>query len=76
MKMAYTHITITAYFPTVILNWQVLRGKEKYLLNSLYEKLKNKFSLSSLSRTNKQIKGQMYGSNFLNSKKFEDPEKF
>ena len=33
-----------AYLLTDIVNWQVLWGKEKYLLNSLYEKLKNKVS--------------------------------
>ena len=35
-------IAILAYFLTDTLSWQVLWGKEKYLLNSLYEKLKNK----------------------------------
>ena len=43
--MTYINITILAYFLTDILNWQVLWGKEKHLLNSLYEKLKNKVSL-------------------------------
>ena len=34
-----------AYFLTDTLNWQVPSGNEKYVLNSLYEKLKNKFAL-------------------------------
>ena len=40
----YIDITVLAYFLADTLNWQVLRGKEKYLLNSLYEKLENKLS--------------------------------
>ena len=59
--MTYICITILAYFLTDTLNGQVLWGKEKYLLDSLYEKLKNKVSLKqmqkvkdlSLPRTNK-----------------------
>ena len=39
----YIHRTITAYFRTDTLNWQVLLGKKKYLLNSLCEKLNNIF---------------------------------
>ena len=35
------HIAILAYFLTIILNKQVPWGKEKYLLNIFYEKLKN-----------------------------------
>ena len=35
--------TISAYFLADTLNWQALCGNGKYLLNSLYEKLKNKF---------------------------------
>ena len=46
--MKYMHIPILAYFLTDILNWQVLWCKEKYLLNSLYEKLKNKVSLKQM----------------------------
>ena len=42
MRMAYIRITIIAYFLTDTQNWQVLWDNEKYLLNSLYEKLKNK----------------------------------
>ena len=38
----YIHITILAHFLTNTLNKQVFWGKEKYLLNSLYAKLKNK----------------------------------
>ena len=38
----YIRINILAYCPTDTLNWQVLWGKEKYLLNSLHEKLRNK----------------------------------
>ena len=48
MKITYIHITILAYFPTDTLNWQVLWGTEKYLLNSLYETLKNKVSLKQM----------------------------
>ena len=38
--MTYIHITILAHFLTKTLNWKVLCGKDKYLLNSLNEKLK------------------------------------
>ena len=77
-------ITILAYFLTETLNWQVLWDKEKYLLNSLYVKSKNKVSLKqmltvknlSLSKKNKQIKGQIYSSTFLNSIKLKQYEKF
>ena len=34
--MTYICITILAYFLTDTVNWQVLLGKDKYLLNSLY----------------------------------------
>ena len=71
MKMRMTHIRITnlAYFLTDTQN------KEKYLLNDLYEKFRNKFSLKqmltvkkqSLPRPSKSIKGQIYSSEFLNS---------
>ena len=44
--MTYICITIIASFLTDTLNWQMLRGKDKYLLNNLYEKLKNKVSLT------------------------------
>ena len=40
MKMKYICVTI-AYFLTDTLNWQVLWSNKKYLLNGLYEKLKN-----------------------------------
>ena len=61
MKMTHIHITNLAYFLTGSLKWEVLWGKEKYLLNSLYEKLENKVSLKwiytvknlSLSMTSK-----------------------
>ena len=43
--MMYIRITILAYFLLDTLNWQELWGKEKYLLNSLYETLKDKVSL-------------------------------
>ena len=46
--MKYTCIIVLAYFLTDILSWQVLRGKEKYLLNSLYEKLKTRVSLKQM----------------------------
>ena len=41
-------ITIIGSFLTDTLFWQVLLGKEKYLLNSLYEKLKNKVSVKQM----------------------------
>ena len=46
--MTYIRITIIAYFLTDTQNWQVLWDKEKYLLNSLYEKLKNMVSLKQM----------------------------
>ena len=46
VKMKYMCLTILAYFLTATLNWQVLRGTEKYLLHNLYEKLKNKVSFN------------------------------
>ena len=39
MKMTYIRITILVYFLTDTLNWQLVWSKEKYLLNSLDEKL-------------------------------------
>ena len=39
MKMRYIHITISAYCLPDNLDRQVLWGKDKYLLNSAYEKL-------------------------------------
>ena len=48
MKMTHICITILVYFLTETVNWQVLWGKEKYLLNSLYEKLRNKISLKQM----------------------------
>ena len=48
MKITHIHITILAYFFTDTLNWQVLLSKEKYLLNSFYEKLENKVSLKQM----------------------------
>ena len=48
MNMTYFHITFLAYFLIDTLNCQVLWGKEKYLLNSLQEKLKNKISLKQM----------------------------
>ena len=44
--MANIHITIIAYCLTDTLNW--LWGKKKYLLNRMYEKLKNKVSLKQI----------------------------
>ena len=41
MTMTNVRKSIIAYFLTEALKWQVLWDKEKYLLNSLYEKLKN-----------------------------------
>ena len=49
MKLKYIWITISAFFPTSTLNWQVLWGMDEYLLNSLYEKLKNKVSLKHVN---------------------------
>ena len=54
-------------------------GKEKYLLNSLHQKLKNKISLKQnyavknlfLPRTNKKIKAK-----YLNSRKLQKLQKF
>ena len=40
--------TIIAYVLTGTQNWQVFWGKKKYLLNSLYEKLKNMISLNQM----------------------------
>ena len=48
MKMTYICLPILAYFLHSTLNWQVVWGTEKYLLNSLYEKLKNKVSLKQM----------------------------
>ena len=48
MTMTYLRITILAYFLTDTLNLHMLRGKEKYLLNSVYEKFKHKFSLKQM----------------------------
>ena len=48
MKMKYMRMPTLAYFLTDTLNWQVLWCKEKCLLNSLYEKLKNKVSLKQM----------------------------
>ena len=42
--MSYTRLI--AYFLTDTLNWQVLGGKEKYLLNNFHENLENKISLN------------------------------
>ena len=44
----YIHTTILAYFLTDTVNRLVLLGKEKYLLNSLYEKLRNGVSLKQM----------------------------
>ena len=48
MKMTYIDITNLAHVLTDTLNWHVLGRKEKYLLNGLYEKLKNKVSLKQI----------------------------
>ena len=50
MTMTYIRTTVLAYFLTDSLNWPVVRkiGKEKYLLNSLYEKWKSKVSLKQM----------------------------
>ena len=71
MKMKITHIRVTnlAYFLTDTQN------KEKYLLNDLYEKFRNKVSFKqmltvkkqSLPRPSKSVTGQIYSSEFLNS---------
>ena len=46
MKLTFMQRTIIAYFLTDTL--KVLWGKEKYLLNNLYEKLKNKNCLRQI----------------------------
>ena len=46
--MTYIRTITLAYFLTDALNLQVLWGKDKYLLNSLYEKIKNKVSLKQM----------------------------
>ena len=46
--MTYTGLTTLDYFLTDTLNWLVLWVKEKYLLNSLDENLKNKVSLKQI----------------------------
>ena len=61
MSMMYIRITVAAYFLTDTANWQVLWGKEKYLLNSSFEKLKAFFktnvnSEKSLPYKDKKIK--------------------
>ena len=48
MKVMCIRLIIIAYFLTDTVNWRVLESKEKYLLNSLYEKLKNKVSLKQI----------------------------
>ena len=45
--MTYKTITILTYFLTDTVNWQVLWGKEKYLLNSSYQKQIFKTNLNS-----------------------------
>ena len=55
LKKMYIRITNTAYFLTDILNWQALWGKQKYLVNCLYEKRKNVNSKESVSSKNKKI---------------------
>ena len=44
MKIKCIRISILVYFLTDSLNGEVLWGREKYLLDSLYEKLQNKVS--------------------------------
>ena len=46
--MMYICINILAYFLTGTLIWLVLWSKEKYLLNSLNEKLKNNVSVKQM----------------------------
>ena len=48
MTMTYIRITIVAYFLTDTSHWLVIWDKEKYLLNSFYEKLKNKVFLKQM----------------------------
>ena len=53
----YICITILTYFRTDNLDWQVLWGTEKYLLNSsLYEKFKNKVFLNVCSKESVSFK--------------------
>ena len=71
MKMTYIRITILAYFLNDTLNQQVLWGKEKYLLNNLYEKLRNKVLVLLKCKQKRiclfqgRIIGQIYSSTFL-----------
>ena len=56
MKTMYICITILTYFHTDNLDWQVLWGTEKYLLNSFYEKFKNKVCLNVCSKESVSFK--------------------
>ena len=47
MKMTYISVTIFAHFLYDTLNWQKLWGKD-FLLNSLYEILKNNVALKQM----------------------------
>ena len=48
MKMTNMHLTILAFFLTDTRKWQVLKGKEKHLLDSFEEELKNKVPLKQM----------------------------
>ena len=76
MKMMYIRVAILAYFLTDTLNWQVLKGKEKCLLNSLCEKLKQSRICLIYLFQGQTNRGQIYSTKFLNSIKFPAPEKF
>ena len=55
----YIHVTLLAYVLTDTLNWQVIWGKEKYLLNGLYEKLKNKVSVKTNVNSKDSVSSNM-----------------
>ena len=57
MKRTHIRITTLAYFFIDTLNWQVFWGKEKYLLNSLYEKL---FHKKTFFKTNVSSKESVF----------------
>ena len=55
----YIHVILLAYVLTDTLNWQVIWGKEKYLLNGLYEKLKNKVSVKTYVNSKESVSSNM-----------------
>ena len=53
MKMTDVGITITAYFLTDTINWQVLWGKEKYIV--CMKEWKQSVTINNVSSKDKQI---------------------